>query len=92
MSTFTWGKLKFSKKPEDLKDFVFENSPIYFSNKRLDLFVTNLSENEIYFNAALGQEKLMDLSKYGGYLNDDENYFFVGMQKNLQAKMNILML
>lgn len=81
MSTFTWGKILFSKRPEILKDHVFEDTPVYFSNEKNALFISDLRENEKYFNLALGQERLIDLSESRGYINDDANYFYKGLSK-----------
>ncbi len=81
MSTFIWGKIKFTKKLI-MNNYQKKNILVYFSDKQNDLFQSDLEENEIYFNIACGYDKMINLSLYNmNYLNCNESYFSINALK-----------
>lgn len=83
MSTFIWGKIKFNKKII-MDNYQRNNILVYFSNKKNDLFLDDLEDNEIYFNIACGYDKMLNLSLHEmNYLNCEESYFYLNVFKKV---------
>lgn len=82
MSTFIWGKIKLEKKIM-INDYQRKSILVFFSDKKNDLFQSDLEENEIYFNIACGYNQIVSpLSYQMHYLNCDDAYFSINALEN----------
>jgi hypothetical protein len=81
MSTFIWGKIKFTRKTV-LDNYQRSNILVFFSNEKNDLFQDGLEDNEMYFNIACGYDKMVNPSLYKmNYLNCNDSYFSINAFK-----------
>ena len=77
MSTFIWGKIKLDKKIM-MNDYQRKSILVFFSEKKNDLFQSDLEDNEMYFNIACGYNQIVNpLSYKMDYLNCDDSYFSI---------------
>lgn len=88
MSTFIWGKIKLRELPENFNSYKRDDILVFFDIQKNDLYMSDLRNNEIYFNIACGYEKMAYPYMYKmNYLNCDCTFFSLNApkrEKNLE--------